>query len=132
MLFSFSPLTHAQYRTSKTIKKEYYPGGSDIHRVIKTKIKTDADVDWGHYYKRTVLDITEFDESGMIKSQRRKIHNSGNSGRLYHDVLYDEKVFDEHGVMRSRTVTQNDARIVTRREYDQHGKLIFKSKVWRK
>ncbi len=122
----------AQYRTRKTVKKEYYPDGVSIQRVIKTRTRTEADVDIHHYYKRTILEITEFDESGSIKSQRKKIHNSGNSGRPYHDVLSDIKEYDEKGTLRMRTISKCDGLKVDRLEYDQHGKLIYESKIWRK
>jgi hypothetical protein len=129
---NFSIQLHAQYRTTKTIKKDYYSNGCTVQRVIKTRTRRDADVDMHHYYKRTIQDVAEFYENGNLKSQLRKIHNSGNSGRPYRDVLKDERLYDDRGVIRVRTITKNDGRIVIRKEYNQYGKLVFQNKVWRK
>jgi antitoxin component YwqK of YwqJK toxin-antitoxin module len=122
----FTTLTHAQTKTKFSVKKEYYPNGN-LHRVIRTRITTPRYVDPQNYYKRTVLNISEYYENGNIQSRQKKVSKLGRFGCPCYEVLSRKEVFNEQGVIQQSETCDCDRQKVWHREYDDKGNLQYKS-----
>ncbi|MFI5149974.1 MAG: hypothetical protein ACHQRM_09600 [Bacteroidia bacterium] len=126
LFLTFTTLVQAQTKTKFSVKKEYYPNGN-LHRIIRTRITTPRYVDPQNYYKRTVLNISEYYENGNIQSKQKRVSKLGRFGCPCYEVLNRKQVFNEQGVIQQSETCDCDRHKVRHKEYDAKGNLQFKS-----
>lgn len=114
----------AQNKRNRKITREYYDNGMPKKTtVVKTFER--AVFEPGNYYKRTKIWVTEYYETGKIKSEEYKKTWLGTSGNGCYEMVHKTKQYNEAGKIVFDEVTECDRGKITNRYYNNAGKVTF-------
>jgi antitoxin component YwqK of YwqJK toxin-antitoxin module len=116
---------HAQMKRKTTESKELYADGH-IKKVTRTKIVQSTYIDPYTFFKKTITHVTEYYESGKIKSRMyRKTRIDKSSPGGCYEVKVITTTFSEDGKKTHEEINECDKHKVTNKFYNDAGKVTF-------